>query len=86
MLILFRHACKLLAETFELLHNDFRLQIKHSVDGSMSGEIFGHTLTELSVKSFKEGRNCGFDPSLKRLSMKSSLFVVYISKSILNVG
>ena len=30
-------------------------------------------ILELSVKFVKEGWNCGFDPSLRKLSIKSSL-------------
>lgn len=32
--------------------------------------VRNHTLIELSVKYFKEGRNCGFDHSLRKLSIK----------------
>ena len=34
---------------------------------------------ELSIKSFKEGRNRGFDPSLKKLFIKVDYFIVFWS-------
>ena len=41
--------------------------------------------TELSVKSTKEGRTRGFDPSLRKLSIKSSLACCALDP-ILKVG
>ena len=40
---------------------------------------------ELSIKSFEEGQNCGFDPSLRKLSIKSSL-ACHVFEPILKVG
>ena len=43
-------------------------------------------ILELSVESFKEGRNLGFDPSLRKFSIKSSTLIRRVSKPILKVG
>jgi hypothetical protein len=40
---------------------------------------------ELSMKSLKEERNHGFDPSLRKLSIKGSL-APYVYEPILKVG
>ena len=55
-----------------------------SIGLSISKKLFLGTI-ELSVKTLKEGRNHGFDPSLRKLSM-TSLLACRVLKPILKVG